>query len=105
MRIIIASSPPETTGGEAALSKFKISDFAFEMQDSSNLKIISRWATALIRFLISLLLILHLSAPASAQSPVSWTFAGPPGYRDRITALAVDPRNDSVIYVGTPGGG
>lgn len=42
---------------------------------------------------------------ASAQSRVSWDPVAPVGAPDRILALAVDPRNDSVVYVAAPGGG
>lgn len=42
----------------------------------------------------------------SAQSQVSWNFAGPPaGTPARIRALGVDPRSDSVLYLAAPGGG
>ena len=40
---------------------------------------------------------------ASAQ--ISWSFAGPAGAPDRVSAIVTDPRSDTTIYVGTPGGG
>jgi len=44
------------------------------------------------------------SPTASAQPQILWSPAGPPGDPDRILALAVDPRNDSVLYLAAPGG-
>lgn len=39
---------------------------------------------------------------------VTWNFLGPSGFngpQSRVLALASDPRNDSVIYLASPGGG
>ena len=43
-----------------------------------------------------------------AQAQVSWNFVGPSGTKgplSRVLALASDPRNDSVVYLASPGGG
>ena len=47
-------------------------------------------------------------AQTQVQTPVVWNFlgpSGPSGPRTRVLSLAVDPRNDSVVYAATPGGG
>jgi uncharacterized protein (TIGR03437 family) len=56
-------------------------------------------------FWFPLTLILLFTNLSQAQTQVAWTFEGPAGSADRIIALAVDPRNDSVIYAAAPGGG
>ncbi|MBI2150555.1 MAG: hypothetical protein HYU27_08120 [Acidobacteria bacterium] len=55
--------------------------------------------------LFCLLLLLAFSQPVRAQSQVSWNLAGPLGPVGRVPALAVDPRNDSIVYLAAPGGG
>src|SRR5437016_10162134 len=54
---------------------------------------------------VCLLLTVTFSESALAQSQPAWTFAGPEGASDRIVALAVDPRTDSVLYAAAPDGG
>src|SRR6185295_14211477 len=47
-------------------------------------------------------------AQTQVQAPVVWNFlgpSGPAGPRSRVLSLAADPRNDSVVYAATPGGG
>src|SRR5438552_2331845 len=77
----------------------RISDLRCRIRPIS---ISSRFANFLAFCLWFALLFSHAAA---AQSQVSWTFAGPSSSADRIVALAVDPRNDSVIYAAAPGGG
>jgi len=83
--------------------QFTILDFGFEMQELSNFKILPH----LLGTVLFLLACLPASAQVTPSTPtqVTWTFLGPTGSADRITALAADPRSDSVLYAGTPGGG
>src|SRR6185295_13529055 len=65
----------------------------------------------LLPHLVATVLFFLACIPASVQvtpstpTQVTWTFLGPTGSTDRITALVADPRSDSVLYAGTPGGG
>jgi uncharacterized protein (TIGR03437 family) len=52
-------------------------------------------------FLLSLVAVF----PASLQAQTSWNFLGPAGVPSRVVMVAVDPRNDSTIYVVASGGG
>src|SRR5262245_43856460 len=61
---------------------------------------------ALVLYLSLLLLLFSPTAFAQTKiTRVTWSFAGPSGSSDRIVALAVDPRSDSVFYAAAPGGG
>src|SRR5262249_36988958 len=51
------------------------------------------------------LLFSHGAFAQTQVTQVTWSFLGPSGSFDRITALAADPRTDSVLYAATPGGG
>lgn len=54
---------------------------------------------------VCLCFIAWFSQPAYSQSQLSWNFVGPTAPPSRVLALAIDPRNDSVIYLAAPGGG
>src|SRR6266571_4307167 len=56
-------------------------------------------------FLCSVLCFLCSVPDSFAQSQLSWKFAGPLEAPDRVSALAVDPRDDTVLYLAAPGGG
>ena len=73
----------------------------FHPRNSRNPRLIER---ASVRALLCFCLAMGFSPTASAQSQILWSPAGPPGDPDRILALAVDPRNDSVLYLAAPGG-
>src|SRR2546425_653719 len=73
----------------------------FHPRNSRNPGLIKRASVlALLCFCVAV----GFSPTASAQSQILWSPAGPPGDPDRILALAVDPRNDSVLYLAAPGG-
>src|SRR5262245_41838338 len=54
---------------------------------------------------VCLAVVFFFSHSALAQTAITWTFAGPSESSDRFTALAVDPRSDSVIYAAAAAGG
>ncbi len=59
----------------------------------------------MIRLWFCICLVLFLSESLYAQLPATWSYAGPLGVPSRVVRLAVDPRNDSTIYLLAPGGG
>src|SRR5262245_10438613 len=58
-----------------------------------------------LRPLATLFLCFVLAFAAPSFGQVSWNFLGPVVAPDRIVAVAVDPSNDSVLYLASPGSG
>lgn len=59
-------------------------------------------ARSLLRRFFLLIMFSSGSLTVAFAGNDSWTSIGPPG--GKVTALAVDPSNDNVIYAGTGGG-
>jgi len=50
-------------------------------------------------------LCIKFATALSAQTPISWNFIGPTTGPGRVLSVAVDPRNNAVMYVAAPGAG
>ncbi len=86
-------------------SRRYISRGAAPLESSTGLRswlFVCRRYTAALGCFAALLL---FAQTALSQSQVAWNFAGPVGAPPRVLSVTADPRDASVLYVVTPGGG